>query len=264
MPVKKLFIKAILSAPSSENVEINTQFVSCALSFNTTMDELLQNPVWNALLTGNRHLAQGDGDIRFFPGDIAPFVGMKAVTPENYAHLYELLPFGRVVAVVAPFETAIPEQWKVVKRMPGFQMVYKGDTLAGGGSSRGELIPLTEQDVPAMIELTALTQPGPFFSRTIAFGSYFGIFSDKKLMAMAGYRIAVGKFREISAVCTHPDHLGKGYASLLIRHLMGTIIGQGEWPILHVVQHNIGAIRLYEKIGFRVAREMRFDMITKK
>ena len=123
--------------------------------------------------------------------------------------------------------------------------------------------PLTDQHVPAMLELTELTKPGPFLNRTIAFGSYFGIFSGGKLVSMAGYRLAVGRHREISAVCTHPDHLGNGYAQVLIRHLMASIVAQGEVPMLHVLQTNAGAIRIYEKLGFRVVRDMRFDMIEK-
>ena len=67
-----------------------------------------------------------------------------------------------------------------------------------------------------MIVLTEMTHPGPFFNRTIEFGNYKGIFSGNDLVAMAGQRLHADQYVEISAVCTHPAHTGKGYATQLI------------------------------------------------
>ncbi|HVG42779.1 MAG TPA: GNAT family N-acetyltransferase, partial [Chitinophagaceae bacterium] len=69
------------------------------------------------------------------------------------------------------------------------------------------------EHVEQMMQLATLTKPGPFGPHTIDFGYYYGIFEEGKLVAMTGQRLHVAHFTEISAVCTHPDHLGKGYAA---------------------------------------------------
>src|SRR5580704_11855881 len=63
-------------------------------------------------------------------------------------------------------------------------------------------------DVPEMLALTKLTNPGPFGTRTHEMGDYFGIRVAGTLAAMAGERLRLQGYTEVSAVCTHPDHLG--------------------------------------------------------
>ncbi len=103
-----------------------------------------------------------------------------------------------------------------------------------------------------MVELTALTKPGPFGPRTHELGHYVGIRDGGKLVAMAGERLKVPGYTEVSAVCTHPDHLGKGYAAALISEVMRAIRERGETPFLHVRAHNRRAIAVYERLGFRI------------
>jgi predicted GNAT family acetyltransferase len=81
---------------------------------------------------------------------------------------------------------------------------------------------------------------------------------------MAGFRLGIGPYREISAVCTHPDYLGRGYAAALIRHLIVLIVAKSWIPFLHVLKENTDAIKLYEKLGFRVRSEMQFNVIEKR
>ena len=70
-------------------------------------------------------------------------------------------------------------------------------------------------------------------------------------MAMAGERLKVPGYTEVSAVCTHPDHTGKGYARMLMREIMRGIRDRGEIPFLHVRSENTRAIGVYERLGFR-------------
>lgn len=119
-------------------------------------------------------------------------------------------------------------------------------------------VPLDKQHTAEMVELAKLTKPGPFGLRTIEFGHYYGIFDQDKLVAMTGQRLHPQQYTEVSAVCTHPEHLGKGYASALVQHQVQLILQQGQVPFLHVRGDNNRAIALYERLGFRISRNMNF------
>jgi predicted GNAT family acetyltransferase len=68
---------------------------------------------------------------------------------------------------------------------------------------------------------------------------------------MAGERQKLPGYTEVSAVCTHPDFQGRGYARILISAVAQKILERGEIPMLHVREDNAGAIRVYEKLGFK-------------
>jgi predicted GNAT family acetyltransferase len=109
-----------------------------------------------------------------------------------------------------------------------------------------------------------LTNPGPFYERTLEFGNYYGIFHKGQLAAMAGQRMHAGPYIEISAVCTHPDYHGKGYATALIGQLIKLIRAQGGIPFLHVRADNNKAIALYRALGFLTRHEMTINILKKK
>jgi predicted GNAT family acetyltransferase len=233
------------------------------------MDHVLDNPIWNALITGNAALAEGDDEVKFFPADVAPFVGLREINPSHLARLYERVAADRVVAIVSPTPIEIPAEWKVVFPVQALQMVFALPTHAAPARAEPtrdepKLVSLGDQHIPAMLELTALTNPGPFFQRTILFGSYTGIFDGTELVAMAGFRAHPGDFIEISAVCTRPSHLGRGYARTLITHLVGIIRARNSTPFLHVRADNTRAIEVYRQLGFTTRHEMRINFIKKK
>jgi predicted GNAT family acetyltransferase len=106
-----------------------------------------------------------------------------------------------------------------------------------------------------MLKLTSIAFPGFFRKRTVLLGSYYGIRVDGELVAMAGERMALPGFVEISAVCTHPEHTGKGYAGHLMSLLMRDHAKAGLRSFLHVNAENERAIALYKRLGFSDARE---------
>ena len=122
------------------------------------------------------------------------------------------------------------------------------------------LAELGAADVPELLALTELTQPGPFGPRTIELGRYIGVRVDGRVAAMAGERLRPEGHTEISAVCTHPDFAGRGYARALMRLLMSDAARVGRLPMLHVKTEN-GAKHLYEKLGFRERRPIRLTVI---
>jgi ribosomal protein S18 acetylase RimI-like enzyme len=227
------------------------------------MAHILDNPVWNALVTGNAALAEGEGEVKVFPADVAPFVGLKEINPGNLARLYQRVAGERAVAIVAPSPIDIPDVWKVLNRILALQMIYPAPPKAAARNGEPKLVALGDKDIPSMLELTALTNPGPFYQRTIRFGSYTGIFDGDELVAMAGYRMHPGDFIEISAVCTRPGYLGRGYARTLILHLVRLIRTEHCTPFLHVRKDNKRAIEVYHQIGFVTRHEMTINFIKK-
>jgi len=225
------------------------------------MEHLLDNPIWNALISGNSNLAHGGSEVKYFAENVAPFVGFKDYSAVNFNMLYKLVTNQRILAVVSAEEITIPNNWKVLNNMKILQLVFDGPVPQERSSQ--ELVTLTDQHIPAVLALTKLTNPGPFSERTIDYGNYKGIFNGDELIAMAGYRTQPSPYIEISAVCTHPDHHGKGHAGTLINYHIRQIIAASGIPYLHSRTDNANAIRLYQKLGFSARKEMTFNIIQK-
>ncbi|OUJ74768.1 GNAT family N-acetyltransferase [Hymenobacter crusticola] len=226
------------------------------------MEHVLDNPIWNALTTGNEHLAVGNGQARYLPKDIGAFAGLSNYSESAFASLHEIAPDGAPTVLFTAGAVSIPTGWKILVQKDLLQMVYPQPAAPALGHS--ELVALHNQDIPAMIALTALTNPGPFLTRTIEFGSYYGIFRDGQLVAMAGQRLQPTPYTEISAVCTHPNYLGKGYANQLLRHQIGLILAAGRIPFLHVFADNTNAWGLYEKLGFQTRKQLQVYVLEKQ
>jgi len=228
------------------------------------MSHLLDNMIWNAITTGNRDIAILDGDTGRYRPDIAPFGAMREFNAANFQKLYEFIPEGGKVAISSLDEFRFDEnKWELVRHYPCCQMVYERPVNVFTTKNSRLIVPLTDEHIPQMLELTALTKPGPFLQRTIEFGNYFGIFIDGRLAAMTGQRMHPTPYMEVSAVCTHPDFRGHGYAKACMLHVMKLILDNSFIPFLHVLESNTTAIGLYESIGFNVRVRMNIDMIKK-
>ncbi|MFB9841014.1 GNAT family N-acetyltransferase [Mucilaginibacter ginsenosidivorans] len=224
------------------------------------MEHILDNPAWNAMASANRHLTGGNDSARYFDKAVSPFAALRENSPKNFLLLYDLLPRDTIL-FVTPVEMEFPCQWKVAAYIHGLQMVHDGSAIPGDIAA--DLVPLTRAHVPLMLELTKLTNPGPFAERTIDFGHYHGIFEGDKLVAMTGQRFHPPGYAEISAVCTHPDHTGKGYAKQLMIQQIHRIRQAGETPFLHVRYDNHRAIKVYGSLGFATRREVHFYVLKK-
>jgi predicted GNAT family acetyltransferase len=119
-----------------------------------------------------------------------------------------------------------------------------------------EIVGLGEADAAEMLALATLTKPGPFFERTHELGDFVGVKVDGRLAAMAGERLKVPGYTEVSGVCAHPEHRGRGYAAALMERVAAGIRARGETPILHTYADNAGAIALYERLGYRTRTEV--------
>lgn len=223
--------------------------------------------MWLALSTHHARLAESRGVVRRYRPDVARFATFDPAigVPDDaaWADLAGLVGPGGVAlltwggAAVAP-----PAGWTTLGDGQGVQMVLADpDRLEAGATAATTNAPtfreLTDADVPAMVALVALTEPGPFRERTIEMGRYLGVFNQGQLVAMAGERMHPPGFTEISAVCTHPDARGRGLASALVGSVAAIILERGETPYLNVSAQN-PARSLYEHLGFAERRRFTF------
>ncbi|HEU5164724.1 MAG TPA: GNAT family N-acetyltransferase [Chitinophagaceae bacterium] len=228
------------------------------------MGHILDNMIWNALTTGNNDIAILNGDVGCYLPDIAPFAGMKDFNDANLKKLHEFIAINRSVAISSLDKMNHDEsRWKLIQPMDITQMVYEHTVNTFTTKNSPLIVPLSEKHVPQMMELTALTRPGPFLQQTIRFKNYFGIFIEGRLAAMTGQRMHPRPYMEVSAVCTHPDFRGRGYAKTLMLHLMKIILDNSFTPFLHVLSNNSNAIELYKTIGFRIRKQIFVDMIRR-
>ncbi|SRR5258706_1804206 len=219
----------------------------------------LDNPVWHALNSHHQHLAiWGEGAARYQPD----FVGAVAI-PENtnmgFNNLRALVETNEVIGVIGG---SLPEDlsgWEVLHIDQARQLIHEDLQPA----TRVDAVVLTADDVPEMLDLVNVAQPGPFLRRTIEMGQYLGLRQDGHLVAMAGERFHLTGFCEVSAVCTHPDYRGRGFAGALTTMVAEAILERQEIPFLHVAPGNDRALRLYLKLGFRIRTEIHVSLLKK-
>lgn len=222
------------------------------------------NPIWSALTTRHTHFALGDERLKRYPSDIGPFVAVPDSVTRVDAGLHELVAPGEVVDFVGRVPP-LPRNWSVEGPACVLQMMCARPIQmpTARATAAPAHVALTEADRAAMLELTALVYPMYFRARTQELGPYLGIKQDGMLAAMAGERMAMDDHVEISAVCTHPRFLGRGYAGLLISLLVNDIFARGRHPFLHVNDQNARAIALYERLGFAVHARLDMWQVTR-
>jgi len=226
------------------------------------MEHILDNPIYHALSSGHSHIAKGNDEVKYYNEEITAFAGLKDNSAENLNTLYQISPAESLFVFFSNKAIEIPAQWKLLTQIDMFQFIFRGKEIPVIDTA--DITDLNDEHVLEMIDLVELTKPGPFLAKTIQLSNYTGIFADGKLAAMAGHRFFPSPYREVSAVCTHPDHLGKGYAFKVIQEQIKRILLRSEIPFLHVRNDNEGAIKLYHKLGFEIRTEMIAYVIKKE
>jgi len=221
----------------------------------------LDRPIWSALSTRQQALAEGSGRALRFPLAIAPFADMADMSAESFAALGALMSPSEIAVLFTPDAVTAPPEFKTLLAETGEQMI---GTPAESPIPGVEAIPLGVADVPAMLELTALTKPGPFSLRTHELGCFLGVRINGQLVAMAGERMKPANYTEITAVCVHPDHRGRGYAQMLLGAVGRQIAARGESPFLHVFTSNASAIALYRRQGMEIRGRFHITVLQKQ
>jgi len=225
-------------------------------------EHLFSNPVWHALGTTHRRFAVSAGLVRRYPRDVAPFVAVVEPTIDALEDLHSLLVPGEQVWIA---DAKYPEWDGLVweTSLECLQMVLP-DEAAVSADEAAEMIPLSCADAADMVELTDLAFPGFFRVETCEMGRYYGVRVDDELVSMAGERIILHEYSEVSGVCTHPDHRGKGYAAALMWQVIRDHRRDGLVSWLHVSAGNRHAIELYLRMGFVEARRIVWHRISRK
>jgi ribosomal protein S18 acetylase RimI-like enzyme len=221
-------------------------------------DDPFANPIWNALHTSHRHFAMTAGRACKYPAEVSPFAAVAENTTAAFGELHSLMEPGETTYVACaelPVSAAGLEYAGVV---PCLQMAYPEDApLPEVPNPAGvHIVPLTCADAADMVGLTNVAFPGFFRRRTCEMGDYFGIRDEGRLIAMCGERMVLSPFREMSGLCTHPDHRGKGFGALLLVAVLRHQRAQGAVSVLHVASGNRNAIALYHRLGFKDLREI--------
>ncbi len=211
----------------------------------------LDNAVWHALHGPQRKHSQGGRAAKRFHPEIAPFAALPdEPSSTDWTELADLVGPGGI-AVLFRADVEIPAGWELKLRFGGVQMI---DEVPQAPIDDVEAQDLGPHDVADMLALVARTGPGPFGERTIELGRYIGVRRSGQLIAMAGQRLRLPGYVEISAVCTDTGHRAQGVASRLVRTLVADIQAGGDMPILHALDSNVAAIEIYESLGFAVRR----------
>ena len=212
------------------------------------MSHPLDRPVWNALHSGWAELARGGDQALQLSPDYGPFAAAVDQSADSLAALTRLTPGDEGLWIVETEAWPAPPGLREIKRALCDQMIAAATPPAPEGL---DCVLLSEDDAVQMFALARATKPGPFARHTHRLSQFIGIKHDGRLVAMAGERMRVTGFAEVSGVCTDPAFRGRGYAAGLMRVIANRILARGETPFLHTYSDNAGAIALYESLGFR-------------
>ncbi|THD36524.1 MAG: GNAT family N-acetyltransferase [Sphingomonas sp.] len=225
------------------------------------MSHPLDRPVWNALTTGWAHLAEGDDRAWRLDRGHGVFGAAADRSADSLAALAALVPDDGELWMVERADWPAPPGLHVERAAGLVQMVCEQLTRASPPDF--DIVNLTEDDADEMLALATLTKPGPYVRHTNRLGHFVGVRRDGALIAMAGERMKLPGWTEVSAVCTHPDHRGRGYAGGLMRTVAARMIARGETPWLTSYATNAGAIALYGSLGFRHRADMTATVLVR-
>lgn len=221
----------------------------------------LERPVWHALHSGWAALAQGNGRAMRLDPHYGPFAATIDDEQESLNALAALAADDREIWLVGQDVSVAPPGLAIARTATLAQMVTQYVTPALAAAP--DWVVLTEADSAEMRALALLTRPGPFHPLTHRLGRFIGVREAGQLVAMAGERMRLPGFTEVSGVCTHPDFRGRGLAGALMRIVMQAMLDRGEMPFLHAYAAHESTIALYETLGFVVRAQLPMAVLVR-
>ena len=219
----------------------------------------LDNPAWYALAETQKHFAIGNDEIKCYQKDIVAFAAFHSGNKNILNGLDGLIEINESFFIIGDLP-ALPYNYVMENPLPCLQMTCNAiiTTLAGE-----ELEKLHDRDEEQMTALVNLVHPGYYKPGTRLMGDYYGIKNNNQLVAMAGERIRMEGFTEISAVVTHPEFTGRKYAQQLVAHIIKKNLAAGNISFLHTAATNERAIKIYEYLGFQKRKIITFTKIKR-
>ena len=209
----------------------------------------LDNPAWSALTTHQSQIALVEGMARRFPPEMAVHGALALPMPQAWESMARLARVPVGLFSTAPLSP--PPGWNVTRHVELFEMVQEEDTA----EKRDLAIPvmeLSEADLNEMSTVYEATRPTRKLCQRIQkLGPFLGVRADGKLVAMAGLRMHLPGYREITTVATLPGYEHRGYATALVSALVERIRERNERPFLTVRTDNARAVEIYRRLGFR-------------
>jgi ribosomal protein S18 acetylase RimI-like enzyme len=218
----------------------------------------LDNPIWHSLASVHAQFAERAALARRFPSDVTALGGFVTPSAQAWRDLASLPSAAKFTVLFLDAPVDPPAGWTILETGVAVQMIYEAVQPPSPSPRSEPIVNLTAGDAPEMLALAQLTRPGPFGIRARELGTFLGIRREGKLVAMAGERLRLPGFTEISAVCTDPQHTSHGLGAALVIASLERICGRGEVPFLHVREANTRAIALYQRLGFVRRRAFQF------
>jgi GNAT superfamily N-acetyltransferase len=216
-----------------------------------TGNHKLDNPVWYSVSETHKDFGIDYGTMKFYHPDYCPFGGFTAFdNMENSISEYAKLANTFFIIGQKPI---VPDSLKLNNELICLQMIIH-DKIEG--NIEDQIVKLGEEHLADLLGLVKMVYPEYFKKKTASLGNYYGIYKNNQLVAVTGERMQMNEYTEVSAVITHPEHTGKGYAKQLVTHTVNAIFEKNKTPFLHVAESNIGAIKLYEKLGFQTREKI--------
>ena len=219
----------------------------------------LDNPVWNSLTETHQKYSVTLDDIKFYSPEYSPFGSSRLETNSiNGVDAYSKLTNHFYIVGEKP---QLSLQLVIHHLLPCYQMIL--DKPIDIEPIETIVALTTDRQKADLLKLVNIGLPGFICDKTSSLGRYYGIYKNNELVAVTGERMQMNGFTEISAVVTHPEHLGRGYSKQLIKHTADGVFKNNQYPFLHVLNTNTNAVGLYKHLGFETRRIMNFWNIKK-
>jgi ribosomal protein S18 acetylase RimI-like enzyme len=219
----------------------------------------LDNPAWYSLLETHQHFAIGSNELKRYHPQIVSFAAFQSERKNVLNELDNLIEVDESFFLIGEF-SGLPGNYIVETILPCAQMICDKPISL---KITEPIEPLAEKDDDEIISLINITMPGYYLRGTRLMGDYFGIRVNGELVAMTGERMRMDRLTEISAVVTHPEFTGRGYAQQLVAYTSNKNFEQGVIPYLHTGATNERAIKIYELLGYTTRRIIDFTRIKR-
>lgn len=117
------------------------------------------------------------------------------------------------------------------------------------------VVPLTNVNLPEMLDFYARSYPGNWFDeRMVETGCYFGLREEGRLVCIAGVHTYSSRYRvaALGNIVTHPAHRNQGHATCATAKLCQVLLDEVDHIGLNVKVDNEAAITCYRKLGFEI------------